>query len=49
MAQDHADVVTAAAQHREEGVANDSLERAPGQAAVGLHMADHRLDGASSS
>ena len=49
MAQDHADVVTAAAEDGEEGVAGGSLQRASGQAAVGLHVADHRLDRASSS
>ena len=49
VAQDHADVVTASAQDREEGVAGRSLEGASGQAAVGLHVADHRLDRASSS
>src|SRR6056297_2171086 len=49
MAQDHADVVTAAAQDCEEGVAGHSLQRASGQAAVGLHVTDHWLDGASSA
>ena len=39
----------AAAEHREEGVACRSLQRASGQAAVGLHVPDHRLDSASSS
>ena len=38
MAQDHADVVTAATQDREEGVACRSFERASGQAAIGLHV-----------
>jgi len=49
MAQDHADVVTAAAQDREEGVTGGALQRASGQAAIGLHVPDHRFDGASSS
>ena len=47
--EDHADVVPAAAQDREDGVAGRSLQRASGQAAVVLHVANHRLDGASSS
>ena len=49
VAQDHADVVAAAAQHGEEGVAVRSLERASGQAAIGFHVPDHRLDGTSPS
>ena len=49
MAQDHADVVTAATQDREEGVACRSFQRASGQAAVGLHVPDYRFDGASAS
>lgn len=38
VAQDHAYVVTAAVQHREEGVAGRSLERASGQTAVGSYV-----------
>lgn len=49
VAQDHADVVTAAAEDREECVASRAFEWASGQAAIVFHMADHRLDGASSS
>ena len=44
VAQDHAYVVTAAVQHREEGVAGRSLERASGQTAVGSYVPDHRLE-----
>ena len=49
MAWDHAVVVTAAAQHREEGVSGRTLERASGQAAVSFHVPDHSLDGTSPS
>lgn len=49
MAQDHADIVTAAAEDRQEGVTSRSPEWASGQVAVCLHIADHRFDDASSS
>ena len=41
--------MTAAAQHREEGVSGLALERASGQAAVSFHVPDHPLDGTSPS
>ena len=44
-AQDHADVVSAAAHDRMEHVALGPLERAARQTAVALHVPDHRLDG----
>lgn len=47
--EDHADVVTTAAEHGEQGVTVGSLQWASRQAAVVFHMADHRLNGASSS
>jgi hypothetical protein len=49
MGEDQADVVAAAAEHGVEGVADRTLEGASGEAAVGLHVSDHRLDGAASS
>lgn len=48
MGEDQVDVVAAAAEHRVEGVADRTLERASGEAAVGFHVSDHRLDGAAS-
>ena len=47
--EDHADVMAAAAEHREQGVALGSLERAAREAAVVLHVPDHRFDGAAPS
>ena len=47
MGKDEADVVAAAAQDRVEGIAERALERASCEAAVGLHVTDHRLDGAA--
>lgn len=47
--EDHADVVTAAAEDSEEGVSGCSFQWASCQAAVVLHVADHRLDSAASS
>ena len=44
-AQDHADVLSAAAHDRMEHVALGPLERAARQTAVALHVPDHRLDG----
>ena len=47
MGEDQADVVAAAAEHGVEGVAERALERASGEAAVGLHVSDAGFDGAS--
>lgn len=43
MGQDHADVVAAAAQNGKEGGAGRSLQRASGQASIGLRVTDHQL------
>jgi hypothetical protein len=45
--EDLADVVTAAAEDGEEGVADRALEGASGKASVRLRMADFGLDGAA--
>ena len=45
--EDLADVVTAAAEHSEEGAAEGALEGAACKAAIGLHVADLGLDGAA--
>ncbi len=42
------DVVSGAAQHSVKGISQCSLERISGQSAVGFHVADCGLDGASS-
>jgi hypothetical protein len=42
-----ADVVPAAAEDGEEVVAEQALESTAGEAALGLHVADLRLDGAA--
>ena len=42
-----ADVVPAAAEDGEDGVAEQALEAAAGEAALGLHVADLGLDGAA--
>ena len=47
--EDQADAVAATAEHGVEGVAEGALERSAGEAAVGLRVADHRLDGAAPS
>ena len=47
--EDLAEVVSAAAEHGEDGVAEGALEAAAGEAAVGLHVADLGLDGAASA
>lgn len=44
VAQDHANVVPAAAEHGKDRVAVGSLERASGQAAIGFHVPNHGLD-----
>ena len=49
MPQDHADVVTAAAEHGEESIALGSFQGASSQAAVVFHVSDHRLNGAAPS
>lgn len=47
--QDHPDVVAAAAQDGVKRVAQRALQGATGEATVGLHVADHRLDRAASA
>lgn len=47
MGLDLADVVVAAAEYGEKGIANGAFERVAGQTAVGFHMADLGLDGAA--
>ena len=42
-----ADVVPATAEDGEDGVAEQALEAAAGEAALGLHVADLGLDGAA--
>lgn len=43
MPEDHADVMAAAAEDGEEGISGDSFQRASRQAAVILHVSDHRF------
>lgn len=47
--EDLADIVTAAAEDREDSIADCALERAAGEASVGFHVADLGLDGAAAS
>lgn len=47
MGEDLANVVTASAQDGKDRIADQALERATCQAAVGFHMPDFRLDGAA--
>ena len=47
--EDHADVVTAAAEDGKDCVAIGSLERTSRQSAVVFHVADHRFYGAAPS
>jgi hypothetical protein len=47
MGEDLADVVTATAEDGVEGVTDRALESASGKAAIGLHVADLRFDGAA--
>lgn len=47
--QDLSDVVAAGAERGKEGVADGAFRRASRQAAVGFHMADFLLDGASAA
>jgi hypothetical protein len=47
--EDLAEVVAAGAEDGEDGVAGGALERAAGEAAVGLHVADLGLDGAAAA
>ena len=47
--EDHADVVTPAAEHGEQSVTVGSLQGVSGQSAVVLHVSDHWFDGASSA
>ena len=47
MGEDLADVVAAGAEDGKDGIADAAFQRAPGKAAVGLHVPDLGLDGAS--
>lgn len=48
MGEDLADIVTTSAEDGEDYVADAALQRASGQASVGLHVPDLRLEGTSS-
>ncbi len=45
LGKDLAEVVAAAAEDGEDGVAEGSLENAAGEPALGLHVADFKLEG----
>jgi hypothetical protein len=49
MGQDLSDVVAAGAEHEEHGTADGAVQGASRQAAIGLHVANLCLDGASTS
>lgn len=49
MPEDHTDVVAAAAEHGEDGIAFFTLEWTPRQAAIVFHMAYYRLYGAATA
>ena len=49
MCQDLSDVVAAGAEHEEHGTADGAVQGASRQAAIGLHVANLCLDGASTS
>ena len=49
MGEDLADVVSAAAEDGDDGVAEGALQGAAGEASIGFHVADLGLDGAATA